>query len=345
MSSLPYTRQSGISGGAHPAAARSARGRRRVAALAAAVRPGARRRGPLVPGALFAGRYRMVASLGRGVVGEVWHADDLVVGTPVALKVIDLTIAESRGQDSRRGQARAPDHPPGRLPRVRRRRDRTSSVLFDGAGGRRGRGDAAAARGPSAGGEGGRHRPAAVRRPRGRARAGRAAPRAQAGQHSHRRQGARSNHRLRHRRAGCRRRARGVGQRQRVPGARATDRRARRCRRERTCSRSASSSTSCWLAGRRLPAVLDRRAPVRPSALVPDVDPGLERAIMAALSVDPARRPASAAAHGGAADGRRRAAPDRSSPLAVDRRRRDRRGGRRPGCASRRCCRGRRRGR
>ncbi len=53
---------------------------------------------PLVPGALFAGRYRMVASLGRGVVGEVWHADDLVVGTPVALKVIDLTIAESRAR-------------------------------------------------------------------------------------------------------------------------------------------------------------------------------------------------------------------------------------------------------
>jgi hypothetical protein len=40
---------------------------------------------PLGPGSLFAGRYRMVASLGRGVAGEVWHADDLVVGNPLAL--------------------------------------------------------------------------------------------------------------------------------------------------------------------------------------------------------------------------------------------------------------------
>ena len=53
---------------------------------------------PLIPGALFAGRYRMVPSLGRGGIGEVWHADDLVLDTPVALKVIDLTIAESRAR-------------------------------------------------------------------------------------------------------------------------------------------------------------------------------------------------------------------------------------------------------
>jgi len=46
---------------------------------------------PLEPGTLFADRYRMVASLGRGVTGEVWRADDLVVGTPVALKVISST--------------------------------------------------------------------------------------------------------------------------------------------------------------------------------------------------------------------------------------------------------------
>ena len=38
----------------------------------------------------------MVASLGRGVTGEVWRADDLVVGTPVALKVIGSTGADGR---------------------------------------------------------------------------------------------------------------------------------------------------------------------------------------------------------------------------------------------------------
>src|SRR4051794_17537436 len=52
--------------------------------------------GPLAPGALFAGRYRMVTCLGRGGMGEVWRADDLVVGTPVALKLIDSTSAEGR---------------------------------------------------------------------------------------------------------------------------------------------------------------------------------------------------------------------------------------------------------
>ncbi len=44
--------------------------------------------GRFVPGAIFAGRFRMIAPLGKGGIGEVWHADDLVLRTPVALKVI-----------------------------------------------------------------------------------------------------------------------------------------------------------------------------------------------------------------------------------------------------------------
>lgn len=48
------------------------------------------------PGALFAGRYRMISRIGRGGMGDVWRADDLVLGTRVALKLILSQGAEGR---------------------------------------------------------------------------------------------------------------------------------------------------------------------------------------------------------------------------------------------------------
>jgi len=39
-------------------------------------------------GDVFAGRYRMIARVGRGGMGDVWRADDLVLETPVALKLM-----------------------------------------------------------------------------------------------------------------------------------------------------------------------------------------------------------------------------------------------------------------
>lgn len=39
-------------------------------------------------GDLFAGRFRMIARVGRGGMGDVWRADDLVLEAPVALKLI-----------------------------------------------------------------------------------------------------------------------------------------------------------------------------------------------------------------------------------------------------------------
>src|SRR5262245_18359067 len=47
-------------------------------------------------GEVFGGRYRMIAHLGQGGMGDVWSADDLVHGLPVAFKLMRSTTPAGR---------------------------------------------------------------------------------------------------------------------------------------------------------------------------------------------------------------------------------------------------------
>jgi serine/threonine-protein kinase len=48
--------------------------------------------GRFLPGSVVAGRYRMIGLIGRGGMGEVYRADDMKLGQPVALKFLPANV-------------------------------------------------------------------------------------------------------------------------------------------------------------------------------------------------------------------------------------------------------------
>lgn len=53
------------------------------------------------PGAIIAGKYRLVSQLGKGAMGEVWRAEHTTLGAAVAIKLIDVELlGESQYKNS-----------------------------------------------------------------------------------------------------------------------------------------------------------------------------------------------------------------------------------------------------
>jgi uncharacterized OB-fold protein len=57
-------------------------------------------------GALFAGRFRIIALQGRGGMGQVYRAQDLEVGQPVALKFLTAFRSDERARNRLRKEVR-----------------------------------------------------------------------------------------------------------------------------------------------------------------------------------------------------------------------------------------------
>ena len=101
-----------------PVSTPASQGRRPTSSPASHPSSGSRSQGRFAPGELLGGRYRIIAMLGKGGMGEVYRADDLSLDQPVALKFLPAAVTRNEHGARRAFATKSASRGRSRIPNV-----------------------------------------------------------------------------------------------------------------------------------------------------------------------------------------------------------------------------------